>query len=450
MIRRHFLSDALDRHLTAPDKILILEGVRQTGKTTAIQVALQGRPHTLVTLSDETFEAVQVREAKTFEELRLTLKRNYHFEPGSGTSLVIDEAQRSHSLYNFIMQMAREWRGTPIILSGSVMGAFFKRPENKESVSPAGRVTKLTCRPFSFYEFLAWTGHNSLLAEIEAFTFEQPLADPIHQEAMRVFFEYLSSGGFPEAIARLGSTEQLYDYLQILLSLFRQDADRYLSEILESPKYQYGTLMYETLKAVAAHTSSPTKRSSLISTDSPAYRTILPALLDALEEWHFLFRLPTRMKTMTTKQGFSSKKYLWDTGVANHFLNLSRPVAAVSDPQLLSRLLENFTAQELIFYLKTRERLASWKSHQKQERELDFLASFPEQDVPFEVKTSPNQKAISQLHEYLTLHPHSPAYVVSLENFQKTETREGTIHWIPPYLLGLVGKQFQLRHKLRS
>lgn len=450
---RHLLHPQLVCYLKNPEKILILEGVRQTGKTTAIRMALKERTHTFITLSDEDFPVIQVRESKTFEEFERNLKRNFQFTPHESAVLVLDEAQRARSLYGFILQMERKWKGTAVILSGSVMGAFFKRPEHEKTVSPAGRILKLICRPFSFYEFLEFTGKTPLLDAIRSFDFRGKVPDYIHQEAMTGFYEYLTTGGFPEAITKREDTQALYNYFQTLLSFFWQDADRYLTEVIGSPHYQYGRLMHAVFEAISRHSGDKTQRSSLISSDSPAYRTTLPALLDALEEWHFLFRLQTRMKAASTKQGSSSKKYLWDVGVANCFLNLNRPVHAATDPTLLSKLLEAAVAQELVFYLQTKERLASWQTNQKQTHEMDFLASFPHIEAGIEVKASShiNHKAISQLKEFAHLNPLAQYGVVYTGSFERIPFGGKTMDWIPPYLLGRVASDLAAhRSKLKT
>ncbi len=446
-IRRHLLGKEIELYLKTPQKILILEGVRQTGKTTAIRQELQAQEKirpiqpTMITLTDETPETIQVREAKTFDELSLQLKRHFRFDPSS--PLIFDEAQRSPYLYGLLMQMAEEWKSTPIILSGSVMGALFKRHRDKKIVSPAGRITKLICRPFSFYEYLEGIGDHALLDDLRSFDLRNDLPKVIHEQALSKYFEYLTTGGHPEAIRCRNDTEALYDYFQTLLSFFWQDADRYVSEVLGDTRTQYGRLMHATFEAIARHTGDMTKRSSLISTDSPAYRTILPSLLEAAEDWHFVFRLAPEMKTFSTKPGFSSKKYLWDVGITNHFLNRSRPVHGKSDAALLSRLLEASVAQELVFHLKTADRLTSWKSHQKQSKELDFVAHFPTFDVAVEVKSTDRirQQAISQLAEYIKAFPKGYFYVVYLGPYKKISWSGSAIHWIPPYWVGRLGEE---------
>lgn len=440
VLQRHGLHQQILDYINHPKQILIIEGVRQTGKTTAIQEALKTHPYTLITLSDEDFATIQLRQAKTFAEFEKILQRNFNWNKKNKKILVIDEAQRSAHLYSFIMQMEREWKNIPLILSGSVMGAFFANPNKSNTVTPAGRVTKLVCRPFSFYEFLDWTGSKAILEAIMEFTMDQELADEFHEEALRLYFEYLSCGGYPRAIEKRDNLEALYEYFQTLISFFRQDADRYLTDIIGSPHYQYGALMQTVLESIARHTCDMTQRSTLLSTDSPAYRTILPALLDALEEWHFIFRLIPKMKALSTKQGTASKKYLWDVGFLNHFLNQSRPVSPASDKTLVSKLLESAVAQELIFSLKYKERLFSWKSHQKQSRELDFLAHFPHIDAGIEVKAADkiNWHAISQLKELIKSNRHGKYYIVYLGKIKKEIFENQTITWIPPYLIGKI------------
>ncbi|MBI1883453.1 MAG: ATP-binding protein [Chlamydiae bacterium] len=431
-IHRHFLHSELLKHFQNPKEVIVLEGVRQTGKTTLIKQSLEGKPSLIVTLTDETVPVIRLREAATFEDFSEILARDFHFHPRDAKPLVIDEAQKSLHLHKFILKMHSDWKETPLVLSGSAMGVFFKRSEIQKTVSPAGRVRRFVCRVFSFAEYLELKGEETLLSQIRHFNLGQTLHPTLHERLMNLFYDYLSSGGFPEAI-KFGTTEKIYDYLETLLSFFWQDADRYLSELMGSNKRQYGMLFRTILESVARLTCFNSTRASLISTDSPAYRTDLPVLLDAAEEWHFLFRLPTYMESLTP-QRHSSKKYLWDVGVVNHFLNVGRPISGSSSPELLAKLLESFTAQELIFALRHKERLFSWKSQVKQPKEMDFLARFPEKDVGIEVKSSSSisQKAISQLREFKKRNPKAPCFVIYLGPVMQIEN----IWFIPPYLLG--------------
>lgn len=275
---------------------------------------------------------------------------------------------------------------------------------------------------------------------VNEYDFAQPFPAIVHARLMTLFYDYLTCGGMPEAIKKRHDTRSLYDYWQTLLSFFWQDADRYLSELLKNNKRQFGALFDHVLRAIARLTTQPSTRSSLVSTDSPSYRHELPALLDAAEEWHFVFRLVTTMKAHTTNPGSSSKKYLWDVGAVNHFLNFNRPASAALSPDLLARFLESFVAQELIFHLGNRERLQAWKSHHKQGHEMDFLARFAHGDIGIEVKASTtiNQKAISQLTEYLKTENAAQGIVVYMGDPVMIRISGRKTPCVPPYFLGRV------------
>lgn len=433
-------------YLKDPEKILVIEGVRQTGKTTALKQATLGMAAHFITLTDETPEVSLVRDATTFTDFQHHLKTQFGFIPDGKTALIIDEAQKSPFLHLFIMQMEREWKRVLVILAGSVMGVFFRRSAAEKNPSAAGRVRRLVCRPFSFFEFLDWLGESSLMSVVNEYDFARPFPQTVHTRLMTLFYDYLTCGGMPEAIKKRQDISALYDYWQTLLSFFWQDTDRYLSELLQNNKRQYGALFDHVMRAIARLTTQPSTRGSLVSTDSPSYRHELPALLDAAEEWHFVFRLLTTMKTHTTKPGTNSKKYLWDVGVVNHFLNMSRQVSSASPPDLLARLMETFVAQELVFHLGNRERLQSWKSHHKQGKEMDFLARFPRGDVGVEVKAAStiNQKAISQLAEYLKTSDTARGLVVYTGEPVKVHISARETLCVPPYFLGRSGTIDQL------
>lgn len=445
-ILRPYLHQNLLNHFQNPQKILILEGVRQTGKTTAIEMALarQKKKSVFITLTNNDIGTNQIREAKTLPELTRQLKRYFQFEPDGSQILVIDEAQRSYHLYSMLMQIHKDWKNVAVVLSGSVMGAFFHRHANSQHTSPAGRIEKIICRPFSFFEYLELIQEVALLDEIKNFNSSSQFSEVLHEELLQHYFNYMSTGGHPEAIQYRQDTEALYKYLATLFLFFQQDVDHYINEVTGENNKQYSQLFRATVDAIARLTASPTKRSSLISTDSPAYRKELPALLNALEEWHFLFRLPTQMKTMSTKRGTQSKKYLWDVGIFNHLTNLSRPLEK-QQKDLIAKALETSVAQELVFYLQTKDRLMSWKSHQKQNKEMDFLARFTHQDIGIEVKSSLkiSKKSLSQVFEYLKAYPQNKACVVYLGPYKKDKLLDFEITLIPPYLIGLLPNLLQ-------
>lgn len=443
-ICRHILHSEIISYLDRPDKILCLEGVRQTGKTTAIEMALGGRAHTFITMTDGSFAVQNLLEVKDFDAFRRHLERDFEFVPDGKKILVIDEAQKFKALYQWLMQIEKNWKGVPVILSGSVMGAFFHQTETGQAVSPAGRVLRKICRPFSFYEFLDIVGENGLLEELLKMDLSVGVSEYVHNHAMSRWRDYMGCGGMPEAIRRQSAIGDRYEYFQNLLAFFWQDADRYLSEMSGEIKTQYGMLFRTVLEAVARLTGQTSTRASILSSDSPAYRTVLPLLLNAAESWHFIFRLTTKMKSLTTKQGTSSKKYLWDVGVANHLINAGRTVLMNQTDLITPVLLENFVAQELIFYLKDRERLFSWKSSQKQPKEMDFFARFNHTDLGVEVKASAgiNFKAISQLTEFAEVYHKAALCVVYLGLSQQVTHRGRVISFVPPYLLGRLVRDF--------
>lgn len=109
-----------------------------------------------------------------------------------------------------------------------------------------------------------------------------------------------------------------------------------------------------------------------------------------------------------------------------------------SPPDLLARLLESFVAQELVFQLGDRTRLQTWKSHHKQGKEMDFLARFPSGDIGVEVKASLaiNQKAVSQLSEYLKTDPAAKGLIVTFGMPEKIRLAGREVFCVPPYFLG--------------
>jgi predicted AAA+ superfamily ATPase len=135
------------------------------------------------------------------------------------------------------------------------------------------------------------------------------------------------------------------DYLllyEALINNFYRDADRFLTD--EKNKLtrvvQYGSLLEHALKSISRLVAFPTTNSSILSTDSPAYRDVLPKLLEALRSWNLVYTLEYATRQNTTKRGYNSKKYIYDTGIMNFLFSIRRVKFPFISNYIFSELLK--------------------------------------------------------------------------------------------------------------
>jgi predicted AAA+ superfamily ATPase len=432
------LEQLIQQHIASEtDAILLISGARQTGKTTLMENVPLGKQKIIINLRDESRETVALRNAQTLVELERYLKAFYRFEPDGRTVLVIDEAQAASHLALFLMEMHRTWRGQKVVLLGSILSNLF----SNNVPMPTGRTVELVCRPLNFREFLRFEDKVDLLTllpdEIPKLTdFERP----VHDLLMAEYERFLQIGGLPgivQAALRQDDVRLLFD--SYIANLYR-DADRFIAQIDVERRGRtpaYGSVLEHALKSIAQKIGQPTQNSSILSTDSPAYRTVLPVVLEALKSWRLAYFLDTETKQLTSKKGYGSKKYLFDTGVVNYLINRLFPVRLSEGKEVVAKLLENCVLQDLSSYVSSTRRITCFKTNNKVQSELDFVVDFNNRLVPLEVKSTDkvNSKSIAQLLSFMKISGVKEGFVVYTGAYQMKKIEDCVVHFIPPYVL---------------
>ncbi len=436
-VRRDLEKEILNHLNSANDQFVLLSGARQTGKTSIIENIKTDQEKLIINLWDESVNTKLIKSAATFEQLELFLSSAYGFRPDNSKILIIDEAQAGDHLGKFIMQMHRVWKNQRVIFSGSILSRLFR----DNIPMPTGRVVEFVLRPLNFVEFLRFRNKENYLDLIPS-DIAEPVQKEIHDLFMGEYEIFISIGGLP-GIAR--AFENKSDHLILFESLvnnFYRDADRFLNdeENERSRTVQYGSLLEHCLKTIGRHVAFPTTNSTILSTDSPSYRTVLPKLLEALRSWHLVYTLEYETKQNTTKKGYSSKKYLFDTGIMNFLLTRGMPVTLKDGHETSAQLFENIICQELVSYAGSTRAVTSFKTNNKAESELDFVVRTGRDIIPIEVKTGAKitEKSLFQMTEFLKTHQLKKGFVVYNGTVQVKKIDDMEIMFIPPYLVNRV------------
>ena len=431
-VKRDMEKDIL-RHLdSANDQFILLSGARQTGKSSILENIKTDREKLIINLWDESQNTKLIKSAATFEQFEFFLNSAYGFRPDNSKILIIDEAQAGDNLGKFIMQMHRVWKNQRVIFSGSILSRLFR----DNIPMPTGRVIEFILRPLNFVEFLRFRNKESYLELISQIS--EPVQKEIHELLMSEFELFLSVGGLPGVVRAF---ENKGDYLVLFESLvnnFYRDADRFLNEegVERSRTVQYGSLLEHCLKTIGRHVAFPTTNSTILSTDSPAYRVVLPKLLEALRSWHLVYTLEYETVQNTTKKGYSSKKYLFDTGIMNFLLTRGMSVT-LAGSETSAQLFENMVCQELVSYAGSARAVTSFKNNNKSSSELDFVVRTGRNIIPIEVKsgTKITDKSLFQMIEFLRTNGLKKGFVVYNGTVKIKKIDQFEIVFIPPYLL---------------
>lgn len=278
---------------------------------------------------------------------------------------------------------------------------------------------------------------------------EKPIPTEIHNLFMDEYRFYLQIGGSPGIVSAEINNQDLTLIFESLLNNIYRDADRYIDPNQNSRRSripQYGRILETVMKSIAHHISSPTQNSTLLSTDSGAYRTVLPHIIDALALWHLAYTLPFQTAQYSTKKGYNSKKYLFDTGCANFILTRLMPVQFGTGDQAAAMLLENGVMQDCISYVDSINAIQCYRSNNTVPTELDFVITCRDTHLPLEVKSSERvkQQTLNQLLDYLNRFDIQEGYVV-YNGIAETKTiRNKTVRFIPPYLVTKLLKKIRI------
>ncbi len=416
------------------DEILLLSGARQTGKSTLLQNIPLDVKKVIINLWDEEREIVALRNASTLSTFEQYLNTFFQFKPDRSSILIIDEAQASDHLCSFLMEMHRTWRQQRVILSGSLLVNLY----NTAHPLPVGRTVELTCRPLNFGEFLRFRNKENILSLINLE--KEPCCDAsIHELLLAEYEMFIQWGGMPGIIAALEEKRDTHLLLNSQLDTLYKDADRFIdmerSKGLRAP--QYGSILETVFKNASYHIGQPTQNTTLLSSDSPAYRVILPKVIEAMKSWHLLYSLDYETASPTTKKGYNSKKYLYDTGIANFIMNRFLPAKLGEGSQSTAMLLENAILQDIIGSGISTNNIRCYRSSNRVPSELDFVVYTKEKVLPIEVKSTRkvNQKSLSQLIDFCLRRDISNAYVVYVGPYVRKKYNQTLIHYIPPYIM---------------
>ena len=201
MLRRKIEKFIEDFLAPRPQKILILDGARQTGKTFIIRHVGQRmfRNYVEINLLDDSLNERYFSDALSTSDFYLQLSAVAGDKLGNkdDTLVFLDEIQTYPRLLTLLKFLNQDNRFT-YIASGSQLGMALL---NTPSV-PMGSVEVRHLYPLDFEEFL-WAngvGDEFISHCREMFLAKRSLQESVHRRMMDLFRKYLLVGGLPEAV----------------------------------------------------------------------------------------------------------------------------------------------------------------------------------------------------------------------------------------------------------
>ena len=429
------IENQIETHLcSGSDKILIVDGARQIGKSYIIRHVGQRLFKNYIELNMEA-DKVGARlfaEAKTTSDFYMALSTIAGDKMGdkASTLVFIDEIQAYDHLLTMLKFLRDEDRFN-YIASGSQLGITLKQT----SSIPLGSIRILHMYPMDFEEFLIANGVGSTFIDEMRTRFlrQEALPEALHNRIFDLFRKYLIVGGMPDAVNSFVSTQNILEIRSIqqnIHHLYGVDASRY--ELVN--KRLRIQRIYEM---VPSNMENRKKRIVAQQIEGKTGKR----MADYANEFDYLISSGITLEVKAiSKPSFPLiensgknllKLYLNDVGILTGILYRNNIMPIISDERStnLGSVYETVVAQELrahgfnLFYYDN-----------KKNGEVDYLIDdYDNLSVaPIEVKSGKDYNVHSALNHFLQVEEYNirKAYVFS--NTRETSTTNG-ITYLPIY-----------------
>ena len=433
MLERKFTQFLEHFLMEEPNKILLVNGARQIGKSYLIRYVGQKLFSHFVEINlREDVEGDQVfADVHSSNDLYMRLS-NYYSKPlgnKSNTLVFLDEIQSYPHLMTMLKFLNQESRYR-FIASGSQLGIALSETPSV----PLGSVTIEQMYPLDFEEFLWATGIGKEWIDNirEHFIHEQALDESTHNILLKRFQYYLLVGGLPEAINNYLADRNMVRVRQThrdIHNLYRIDASQYDEEHKLKIRKIYDLIPsnLENKKKRIVYKNIEDKKGKTFSdyADEFEYLTNSGVALEmsAISNPRFPLAESDQKKLV--------KLYLNDVGLLTNLLYELNVNAVLQDIKSinLGTVYESVVAQELVAH--------GFKLHyydNKKKGEVDFLVDDHDNltVLPLEIKSGKNYTEHSALTNFLETADYGINRAVVFSNEREIFKKKG-VTYLPIY-----------------
>ncbi|MEI7619969.1 MAG: ATP-binding protein [Candidatus Falkowbacteria bacterium] len=371
LINRAILKPILEK-LVNSNKIVIIYGARQVGKTTlANQIISELGLKTLKINADEK-KYLDVLSCCDLNKLK-ALVSGYEL-------LFIDEAQRIENIGLNLKILSDNLKDLKIIVTGS--SSFDLANKIKEPLT--GRTWTYNLYPLSFLE----------------------LSETYNQfELNDLLDNYLVFGAYPEVFI----LENMKDKKKLLEEI----TQAYLyKDILELDSIKKSDKLFKLLRLLAWQIGQEVSINELSNNLDLSYKTV-EKYIELLEKSFVIYRLSAFSKNLRKEVVKKDKIYFYDLGIRNALIDNLKPVVDRND---LGQLFENFLISERlkkINYQESPRNSYFWRVYTGQE--IDYIEEVAGKLNAFEFKYNKNKARLPS--SFLANYQSSEFRLINKDNF---------------------------------
>jgi hypothetical protein len=226
------ISATIEEHLKSDsNKILLLDGARQVGKTYIIRYVGEKLFDNFIEINmvEDSLGERLFANTKTVEDfyLQVSMIAGNKMKEHDNTLIFLDEIQEYPHLLTLLKFLSQDGK-FKYIASGSLLGVTLSQTTS----IPMGSIRKVRMFPLDFEEFLYANGINEFVISTmqEKFKNLESLDESMHNRIMDMFRKYMLVGGMPDAINTYISTKNIQAVREIQAEIheyYAADASKY-------------------------------------------------------------------------------------------------------------------------------------------------------------------------------------------------------------------------------
>ena len=426
-LKEYFSSDS--------DRLLVIDGARQTGKSYIIREIGSAMFPNYIELNMEEDKVGQriFADARTLDDFYLALGvvAGDKMKDRKSTLVFIDEIQAYDHLLTLVKFLMKDGRFT-YIASGSQLGISLR---NTSSV-PADSLDIEHLYPMDFEEFLYANGVGGLVVKSmrDCFLERKPLSEALHGKMLDFFKKYLLVGGLPQAVDAYVRTKNIAEFRRIqgeVHAMYGIDASKYEVEHGKRLKIR------RIFDMIPSSLENKKKRVVIRDIEGKKWKRSD----DYVDEFEYLISSGIALDVKAiSKPSYPliensgknlMKLYLNDVGILSGIYYRNNVSAVMSDVKSinLGSVYETVVAQELrahgyeLYYYDN-----------KKNGEVDYLIDDSDHlsNIPLEVKSGKDYTVHSALDKFMSIEEYNIRDAYVLSNEREVTVRNG-ITYIPIY-----------------
>ena len=423
-LKRTIENDILKWYQNKDKRPLLLNGMRQVGKTTTILNFLEehcSNNYIKLNLLEEKDKQI-FENSGSYEEILINIEASTRKKINEETIIFIDEVQESKNAYYFI-KLANDnpAYNNNLICSGSYINNHVLQNGYKVAY---GSYQELIMYPLTFYEYALNKGLELEIKHVEsAINNRKRILTQVHNKLLSVLDEYILIGGMPAIVStylEIGNLEVVISILSTLQDQQRIDIQRGLNKASQGKVLQ----IYDSIKNTFNRTEGlevPKLMFSDIDKESKARYSKYKNELEILLRSNILTPIYQINDPYINNTDSKKLKLVYsDMGFLAKSIGHNNLEQALKNKELiLGYITENFVALELQTYHSPKKVKYWYKPKIKNSKstvnpkEIDFIYN----GLPIDVKAGTNANASPSMKEFNRLYNPKYSIIISRKNF---------------------------------